>query len=78
MTRILRSSSTPDRRSRTRQSNGPAIRVLGARHGGAARNGGLLRSLRGISKKMMVKTLREMEESGVLTRHDAGTVPPAV
>jgi DNA-binding HxlR family transcriptional regulator len=54
------------------------LHTLHARHGGAARTGVLHRSLPGISKKMLTQTLREMEGSGLLTRHAAGTVPPAV
>ena len=54
------------------------LHTLSARHGGAARTGVLLRSLPGISKKMLTQTLREMEESGLLTRHVQGTIPPAV
>ncbi|WP_338663402.1 helix-turn-helix domain-containing protein [Pararoseomonas sp. SCSIO 73927] len=54
------------------------LHTLHARHGGAARTGVLQRSLPGISKKMLTQTLREMEGSGLLTRHVQGTVPPAV
>ena len=54
------------------------LHTLQARHGGAARTGVLQRSLPGISKKMLTQTLREMENSGLLTRHVRGTVPPAV
>ncbi|KQP93024.1 MULTISPECIES: helix-turn-helix domain-containing protein [unclassified Methylobacterium] len=54
------------------------LHTLQARHGGAARTGVLQRSLPGISKKMLTQTLRDMEASGLLTRHVAGTVPPAV
>ncbi|TJZ85532.1 winged helix-turn-helix transcriptional regulator [Paracoccus hibiscisoli] len=54
------------------------LHTLHAQHGGAARNGMLLRSLPGISKKMLVQTLREMEESGLIDRHVESTVPPAV
>ena len=54
------------------------LHALHARHGGAARTGVLQRSLPGISKKMLTQTLRDMEASGLLTRHVAGTVPPAV
>lgn len=43
-----------------------------------ARTGVLQRSIPGVSKKMLVQTLRDMEGSGLLTRHVAGTVPPAV
>jgi len=54
------------------------LHTLHARHGGAARTGVLLRGLPGVSKKMLTQTLREMEGSGLVTRHVAGTVPPAV
>ncbi len=54
------------------------LHTLHARHGGRSRTGALQRSLPGISKKMLTQTLREMEASGLLTRHVAGTVPPAV
>ncbi|MGI4946909.1 MAG: winged helix-turn-helix transcriptional regulator, partial [Janthinobacterium lividum] len=52
--------------------------TLDVRHGGAARTGVLQRSLPGISKKMLTQTVREMEGSGLLTRHVQGSVPPAV
>jgi len=54
------------------------LHTLQARHGGRARTGVLHRSLPGLSKKMLTQTLRAMEGSGLLTRHVAGTVPPAV
>ncbi|RYB03110.1 winged helix-turn-helix transcriptional regulator [Lichenibacterium ramalinae] len=54
------------------------LHTLEARHGGRARTGVLQRSLPGISKKMLTQTLREMEATGLLTRHVSGTVPPAV
>ena len=54
------------------------LHTLHARHEGVARSGVLHRSLPGISKKMLTQTLREMEASGLLTRHVAGAVPPAV
>lgn len=54
------------------------LHTLHARHGGIARTGVLLRSLPGISKKMLTQTLREMEGSGLVSRHVQGTVPPAV
>lgn len=52
--------------------------TLYALHDGRARTGVLQRSIPGVSKKMLVQTLREMEGSGLLSRHVAGTVPPAV
>lgn len=54
------------------------LHVLHARHGGSARAGVLLRSLPGISKKMLTQTLREMEASGLVNRRVHGTVPAAV
>ncbi|WP_294392950.1 helix-turn-helix domain-containing protein [uncultured Sphingomonas sp.] len=54
------------------------LHTLHARHGGAARTGVLQRSLPGISKKMLTQTLREMEETGLITRHVHSAVPPAV
>jgi DNA-binding HxlR family transcriptional regulator len=54
------------------------LHTLHVRHCGAARTGVLLRSLPGISKKMLTQTLREMADSGLITRHVQGTIPPAV
>ena len=54
------------------------LHTLHARHASAARTGVLQRSLPGISKKMLVQTLREMEGSGLITRHVESAVPPAV
>ncbi len=54
------------------------LHTLHARHGGAARSGVLLRSLPGISKKMLTQTLREMEEAGLIDRIVQNAVPPAV
>lgn len=54
------------------------LHTLHARHGGAARSGVLLRSLPGISKKMLTQTLREMEETGLIDRIVQHAVPPAV
>jgi DNA-binding HxlR family transcriptional regulator len=54
------------------------LHSLHARHGGVARTGVLQRSLPGISKKMLTQTLRQMEDSGLVTRHVHGTIPPAV
>lgn len=47
-------------------------------HDGCARTGVPLPSLPGISKKTRIRTLRDMEGGGFLTRHLTGTVPPAV
>lgn len=54
------------------------LHTLHARHGGVARTGVLQRSLPGISQKMLTQTLRDMEASGLLTRHVRDTAPPIV
>jgi DNA-binding HxlR family transcriptional regulator len=54
------------------------LHTLEARHAGSARTGVLLRSLLGISTKMLTQTLREMEASGLVTRHVQSSIPPAV
>ena len=54
------------------------LHALHARHGGQARSAVLLRSLPGVSKKMLTQTLREMEASGLVSRHVETSVPPAV
>lgn len=54
------------------------LHTLHARHGGSARAGVLHRSLPGISKKMLVQTLRELEASGLVNRQVYDSVPPAV
>ncbi len=54
------------------------LHTLHARHGGAARTGVLQRSLPGISKKMLTQTVRDMEESGLLSRHVESVMPPSV
>ena len=54
------------------------LHTLHARHDGTARTGVLLRSLPGISKKMLTQTLRDMEGSGLILRDVLATMPPAV
>lgn len=54
------------------------LHTLHARHDGTARSGALHRSLPGISKKMLIQTLRELEASGLIERHTLDLVPPAV
>ena len=54
------------------------LHAFSARHRGNARTGVLHRSLPGISKKMLTQTLRDLEESRLVTRHVEGTMPPAV
>ncbi len=54
------------------------LHALHKLHDGAARTGVLERSLPGISKKMLTQTLKEMEHSGLVSRHVHSTRPPAV
>jgi DNA-binding HxlR family transcriptional regulator len=54
------------------------LHTLATLHDGVARTGVLQRSLPGVSKKMLIQTLREMEESGLVTRHVESAMPPAV
>ncbi|WNN42886.1 MULTISPECIES: winged helix-turn-helix transcriptional regulator [Winslowiella] len=46
--------------------------------GGKCRTGELQRSLDGISKKMLVQSLREVERRGLVQRHVFSVVPPKV
>ncbi len=52
------------------------LHTLHARHDGRARSGVLLRSLPGLSKKMFIQTLRDMEASGLVERQLGAGVPP--
>lgn len=54
------------------------LHTLHARHEGIARTGALHRSLPGISKKMLIQTLRELQASGLIERYAEDSIPPAV
>lgn len=54
------------------------LHTLHARHEGACRTGVLQRSLPGVSKKMLTQTLRNMEETRLISRHVISAIPPAV
>jgi DNA-binding HxlR family transcriptional regulator len=45
---------------------------------GSRRFGELRRLVPGISEKMLIQTLREMQEDGIVTRRDYQEVPPRV
>ncbi len=45
---------------------------------GPRRNAELLRGAEGVSQKMLVQTLRSLEEHGLVARRDHGEVPPRV
>lgn len=42
------------------------------------RNGKLMRSIEGVSQKMLTQTLRKLEELKIVERHDMQTIPPHV
>lgn len=54
------------------------IHALNQWPGGKCRTGDLQRALPGISKKMMVQTLRDVERRGLVHRHVHNVVPPKV
>lgn len=45
---------------------------------GPMRTGALRRSIPGISERMLIRHLHDLVADGILTRTDAGTVPPHV
>ncbi len=45
---------------------------------GPRRFGQLRREIGGISEKMLIQNLRELETDGVISRHDFGEIPPRV
>jgi DNA-binding HxlR family transcriptional regulator len=55
-----------------------SILVLTAIDRGSHRNGQLMRVVGGISQKALTRTLRELERSGLVDRHDHHEVPPRV
>lgn len=52
--------------------------IIDALHHNTVRNGELMRTVEGISQKMLTQTLRELEEMQLITRRDRGTIPPHV
>lgn len=66
---------------------GPAFEAVGGKwkavllwelRGGRLRFGELKRQIAGISEKMLVQQLRELERDGLVTRHVRNQVPPFV
>ncbi|HYQ95295.1 MAG TPA: helix-turn-helix domain-containing protein [Burkholderiales bacterium] len=45
---------------------------------GPRRNGDLMRSIAGVSQKMLTQTLRNLERHGLIARRDYAEVPPRV
>ena len=54
------------------------LMVVGGLMAGPRRFGELRRSIDGISEKMLIQQLRELQADGVVSRHDFGEVPPRV
>ncbi len=54
------------------------VLILWALHGEARRFGELRRTVPGISEKMLIQNLKEMEADGIVTRHDFKEIPPRV
>lgn len=54
------------------------VLILWALRSGACRFGELRRSVHGISEKMLIQHLKEMELDGIVTRKDYKEVPPRV
>lgn len=54
------------------------VLILWQLHPEARRFGELRRLVKGISEKMLIQQLRELESDGVVARHDFGEVPPRV
>jgi len=52
--------------------------ILPALRSGPKRNNEILRSVDGISQKMLTQTLRNLERNGFIERRDYGEVPPRV
>lgn len=55
-----------------------ALLVLHALTKEPRRNGELMREIEGISQKMLTQTIRQLELSGLVIRHDFKTIPPKV
>lgn len=54
------------------------VLILWALGSGALRFGELRRQIPGISEKMLIQSLKEMETDGIVTRNDYKVVPPRV
>lgn len=55
-----------------------AMLIIPSLRDGPRRNGELLRSIGGVSQKMLTQTLRELEHNGLVRRIDHAEVPPRV
>jgi DNA-binding HxlR family transcriptional regulator len=53
-------------------------RILWELHLGVRRYGELRRAIDGVSGKVLIQQLRQLEDDGVVERHDLGGTPPRV
>lgn len=72
------SSACPSRRLLALLSDKWSLLILPLLKNGPMRNAELLRGVDGVSQKMLTQTLRHLERSGLIVRHDFGEVPPRV
>jgi len=54
------------------------LRILYTLQQGPQRYGAIKRTVEGISEKMLIQSLRELEDDGIVSRHAFHTVPPHV
>lgn len=54
------------------------VLILWALHDETRRFGDLRRTVQGISEKMLIQNLKEMEADGIVTRQDFKEIPPRV
>ena len=71
-------ATCPSRRALELIANKWALLILPALRDGALRNHELKRRVGGVSQKMLTQTLRELEDNGLVQRHDHGTAAPHV
>ncbi|OYU72825.1 MAG: transcriptional regulator, partial [Alphaproteobacteria bacterium PA3] len=55
-----------------------SLLIINALGDGAKRNGELMRSVEGISQKMLTQTLRNLTKLHIVSRQDLQTIPPHV
>lgn len=72
------SSHCPSRKLLALLSDKWSLLILPALKDGPKRNAELLRLIDGVSQKMLTQTLRHLERSGLIIRHDFAEVPPRV
>lgn len=72
------SSACPSRKLLALLSDKWSLLILPLLKDRPMRNAELLRAVEGVSQKMLTQTLRHLERSGLVVRHDFAEVPPRV